>query len=189
MTTTRKTGTEVLGARLLANPHGSHQMLRRLPKDVAAFLGQSRRDLRGIDTGMLHSMAHEAFAVQPLVIGELHAIKVETIRRDFLNEYRCWMSGHLHEAEVPYEGDPVFWKQQPTTATAFPYLGKVGPNVVRLRTFIECEDYSGFRHDVEKALRHAREQLAATENAQRLLAEQARAVVERVFGEVTDIRH
>jgi len=188
MTTTKKTGTEILGTRLLANPHATHRMLRRLPKDVAAFINDARHDLPGIDAGELHTMTHEAFAVQPLVIGELHATRVEAVRRDFLNEYRCWMSGHLHEAEVPYAGDPVFWKQQPSTSTAFPFLGIARRNMLRLRTFIDHEDYYGFREDVQTALRHAREHLAMTENAQRLLAEQAKAVVERVLVEATDIR-
>jgi hypothetical protein len=175
-----KTGTEILGSPLFADMHADSKMLRRLPKDVIKYVARLRHDWPEADADQLKSLAHSAFAIEPLVIGDLRAIRIETSPLDYRNEYNCRMSGHLHEAEVPYSGDSLFWRLQHITPIAFNYRGKIAASTVRLRTFIDGEDYRWFKNDVEKALLYAREMLAMTETSQRLLVERARDMVERI---------
>ncbi|MGP7794525.1 hypothetical protein [Sphingomonas sp. CLY1604] len=174
----RKTGTEILGSRLFANRRAYDDLIRKLRSDVITHLHQLRRARPDVDIDHLKNTVRAGFEIHPLVIHDLAAIRIETLQRDFLNDYDCWMSGHLHEAHVPYTGDQVFWRMQHLNRVDFPFRGKFGPHAMRLRIFVDGEDYDGFKADVEKALRTAREMLRMTERSQLLLAEQAREIVE-----------
>lgn len=175
------TGTEILGSPLFTDTSAAEREMRKLPKLALTHLEQLRRNAPDADPDRLRDMVHSAFAIRPLVIHEPQSIRIEISPRDYLNDYNCQMSGHLHEALVPFDGHPLFWRQQPTTRTTFPYRGKVGLAAVRLRTFIDTEDYNWFKKDIEKALRHAREELASTQNSQLLIARQARGIIDRVL--------
>ncbi len=176
-----KTGIEILGPPLFADMHAGTKVLRRLPQDVITYLDQLRHALPAASADELKQNVQAHFAVEPLVIGELRSIRIEAFRRDFLNDYDCWMTGHLHQAEVTYSGNALFWRLQSITPNAFDYRGKIGAASVRLRTYIDSEDYYGFRDNTGKALRFAREMLAMTYGSQLLLAEQAHDLVEKIL--------
>lgn len=182
----KTTGTEILGVRLFADAHAINKLIRKLPADVRAYVRSLRTEKPDADEEWLRGSTHAAFSMQPLQIGEIRSIKIETKPRRFLNEYAIKMSGFLHEAEIPYVGHPTLWRQQMLVGARFPFQGKVSPSTVRLRTFIDGENYWQFKADVEAALSEAREMLRITEASSGLLAEQTRCAVDKqlaaIFG-------
>ena len=176
-----KTGTEILGTRLFADGRAIEKTLKRLPADIRKRLPQLRREWPEAEAEQLRDSLHAEFAVEPLAIHELRAIKVETTTRKFLNEYRCWMSGHLHEAEVPFTGHPMYWRAPLTIPPSFSYYGKIGLTTMRLRIFIDVEDYYDFRNSVEKELHHARQILAHNEIVYQTYSKKARDMVDQAW--------
>lgn len=161
--------------------HAAHKALGRLRADVVEYAHRMKKERPDINTGVLQCLAREAFAIEPLAIGELVTITVETWRRDYRNEYDCWMSGYLHEGKITYAGAPLFWRLQLVTPMRFSLRGQIGTNSVRLRSFIDGEDYWGFKEGVEKELAYAREMLMTVENGMCHFADQAREIVEEAL--------
>jgi hypothetical protein len=176
-----KTGTEVLGTRLFADGRAIEKTLKRLPAEIRKRLPQLRREWPEAEAEQLRDRLHAEFAIESLVIGEVRAIKIETSTRNFLNEYRCWMSGHLHEAEVPFTGHPMYWRAPLTILPSFSYYGKIGLTTMRLRIFIDVEDYYDFRNSVEKELHHARQILAHNEIVYQTYSKKARDMVDQAW--------
>ncbi len=173
-----KTGIEVLGRRLFATPHLVYKVLQRLPRNVEERMRELRVSQPDLEPDVLQALLIEEFAIEPLVICPVSAIRVELIRRDFWNEYNSLMSAHLHEAEVPYQGSKFYWRNKMVEPDTFGYHGKIGPSVVRIRQYIDVEDYDGFKRGIEKALGEVRSTLAQSRIIHEEQAEEARAIIE-----------
>lgn len=179
-----KTGIEILGSPLFYDRRAAEKLIRRIPKDVTRFLAKARKADPEADEAQLREAIHSAFAIRPMAVGPLQAIRIETFERNYRNEYNCWMSGHLHEAEVSYSGDPVFWRLKALEPTKFDYRGVIRPTTVRLRTFIPGKEYDLFRKDAEKAVGYAREMMELTARSQQMIVDRARKAVDTTLSEL-----
>ncbi|HCB75092.1 MAG TPA: hypothetical protein DEP91_02800 [Sphingomonas bacterium] len=179
-----KTGIEILGSPLFYDRRAAEKRIRRIPNEVAQALADERRADPEADEAQLRETIHAAFAIRPMAVGSLLSIRIETFERNYLNEYRCWMSGYLHEAEVSYTGDKLFWRLKALEPTKFDYRGVVGPATVRLRTFIPEEAYDIFKDNAEKAVAYAREMMELTARSQQMIVDRARAAVDATLSEL-----
>jgi hypothetical protein len=179
-----KTGLEILGSPLFYDRRAADKLIRRIPSDVTRFLAKARKADPEADEAQLQEAIHSAFAIKPMAVGSLTAIRIESFERNFLNEYRCWTSGYLHEAEVGYTGGKLFWRLKALEPTKFDYRGVIGPATVRLRTFISEEAYDFFRNDAKKAVAYAREMMELTARSQQMIVDRARKAVDATLSEL-----
>lgn len=179
-----KTGREVLGTGLFCDPNVITRTLQALPTDAARFLRETRKEWPDASSDELRTALHSSLGIQSLEIHALLSVKIEIPRRDYLNEYRCIMSGNLAEAVVPFSGSAIFWRAQPTKSFQFGFLGRVGEATTRLRIFLDGKEFDWFEENVERELASARKALNDRSGENILIEDHAREILDRVADDV-----
>ncbi len=146
---------------LLAQSKFFQRYEKRLAKKIARMVRDLLRDDPDLDAETIQGDVLAACQLEPLEIGELHSVSLETAQREYLNVYGVRLSAYHFEAVVRYSGSSVLWSARPNTDFNWRWGGVVLSNTVRIRGVYDDKNWGEIENWVNEGLGEAREAVNA----------------------------